>query len=132
VHALLGKLGVEGPHQQLARLCFIDYAHEMALIALRMGPTGEQELVGVGRLIMEHERNEAEFALLISDSLQGKGLGTEVLRRLVEIGRIERVGRIVGYILERNWHMLAICRHLGFRNEHEIGDPMVASIIDLA
>jgi GNAT superfamily N-acetyltransferase len=72
----------------------------MALIALRIGPTGEQELVGVGRLIMEHERNAAEFALLISDSLQGKGLGTEVLRRLVEVGRKERVGRIVRYILE--------------------------------
>jgi acetyltransferase len=119
-------------HQQLARLCFIDYAHEMALVALRTDPTGEQELVAVGRLIMEHERNEAEFAMVISDSFQGKGLGSELLRRLVEIGRKERVGRIVGYILNRNRHMLDVCRRLGFHHYHAFDDPlMVASSIDL-
>ncbi len=119
-------------HEKLARLCFIDYAHEMALVALRRNPNDEQELVGVGRLIMEHERNEAEFALLISDSFQGRGLGTELLRRLLEIGRKERVGRIVGYVLAGNQHMLDVCRRLGFHHEHEFGDPMVASSIDLA
>jgi acetyltransferase len=119
-------------HQQLARLCFIDYAREMALVALRAHPTGELELVAVGRLIMEHERNEAEFAMLISDSFQGKGLGSELLRRLVEIGRKERVGRIVGYILNRNRHMLDVCRRLGFHHEHASDDPMmVTSSIDL-
>ena len=119
-------------HEHLARLCYVDYAHEMTLVALRKGLTGEQELVGLGRLIVEHKRNEAEFALLISDSVQGKGLGTEVLRRLIEIGRKERVGQIVGYILAENHHMLDVCRRLGFHNEHEPGDPMVASILHLA
>jgi acetyltransferase len=119
-------------HEKLAPRCFIDYAHEMALVALRRDPTGEPELVGVGRLIMEHGRNEAEFALLISDSFQGRGLGTELLRRLVEIGRKERVGKIVGYILAGNQHMLDICRRLGFHHQHDLGDPMVASIINLA
>ena len=119
-------------HEKLARLCFIDYAHEMALVALRTTAEGEQELVGVGQLVMEHARNEAEFALLISDSFQGKGLGTELLRRLVEIGRKERVGRLVGYILADNRPMLNVSRRLGFRHEHASGDPTVASIIDLA
>ncbi|MGP6159427.1 MAG: bifunctional acetate--CoA ligase family protein/GNAT family N-acetyltransferase [Vulcanimicrobiaceae bacterium] len=117
-------------HEKLARVCFIDYAHEMALVALRTDSMGEQ-IVGIGRLIMEHERNEAEFALVISDSFQGKGLGSELLRRLVEIGRRERVGRIVGYILARNQSMLDVCKRLGFHHKYEFGDPMVASIIDL-
>jgi acetyltransferase len=118
-------------HDRLARLCFIDYAHEMALVVLRTDAAGGRELVAVGRLVMEHVRNEAEFALLISDSFQGRGLGTELLRRLIEIGRRERVGRIVGYILADNMSMLDVCRRLGFHHVHEIGDPMVQSIIDL-
>jgi acetyltransferase len=118
-------------HERLARLCFIDYAHEMALVVLRTAASGERELLAVGRLVMEHVRNEAEFALLIADSFQGRGLGTELLRRLVEIGRKERVGRIVGYILADNMSMLDVCRRLGFHHEHEIGDPMVQSVIDL-
>ncbi len=118
-------------HERLARLCFIDYGHEMALVVLLTLPSGAQELLAVGRLVMEHVRNEAEFALLIADSFQGRGLGTELLRRLVAIGRRERVGRIVGYILADNMSMLDVCRRLGFHHEHEIGDPMVQSIIDL-
>ncbi|MGP6191847.1 MAG: bifunctional acetate--CoA ligase family protein/GNAT family N-acetyltransferase [Vulcanimicrobiaceae bacterium] len=131
-YALAVRLADRISHEKLARQCFIDYAHEMALVALRTSPSGEPDLVGVGQLVIEHERNEAEFALLISDSFQGKGLGSELLRRLVEIGRKERIDRIVGHILADNQPMLAVCRRLGFRNEHMVGSgPMVESVIDL-
>jgi acetyltransferase len=81
---------------------------------------------------MERNRNEAEFAVLISDEFQGRGMGTELLRQLVEIGRKEHVARIVGYISSTNSAMLHACKYLGFHHEeHELGDPMVRSIIDL-
>ncbi len=128
-HAL--RLADRISHEKLSRLCFIDYAHQIALIALRPNASGEQELVGVGQLIMEHERNGAELALLVLDAYQGKGLGTELLRRLVEIGRKELVGRIVGYILADNQPMLDVSRRLGFHLVRKPGDPMVESIIDL-
>jgi acetyltransferase len=118
-------------HERLSRMCFIDYLREMALVALHANAAGEQEIVGVGRLLMEHSRNEAEFALLISDEFQRRGLGSELLRRLVETGRREHVARIVGYIFMNNTPMLNACRRLGFRHEHEFGDPMLRSIIDL-
>ncbi len=118
-------------HDYLSRMCFIDYLREMALVALITNAAGEQEIVGAAQLLMERNRNEAEFALLISDELQSRGLGTELLRRLIEIGRTENVARIVGYILSNNSPMLHACRHLGFHHEHEMGDTMVRSIIDL-
>jgi acetyltransferase len=118
-------------HERLSRMCFIDYLREIALVALRIGTAGDEEIVGLGRLVMERTRNEAEFALLVSDEFQRHGLGTELLRRLVEIGRKEHVARIVGYILNTNTAMLHACRHLGFHHESEFGDPMVRSIIDL-
>jgi acetyltransferase len=118
-------------HERLSRLCFIDYLREIALVALHTNVAGEPEIVGVGRLTMEHNRNEAEFAVLISDEFQRRGLGSELLRRLVEIARREHVARIVGYILMNNTPMLHACRRLGFHHEHELGDPMLRSIIDL-
>jgi acetyltransferase len=78
----------------------------MAPVALHTNALGEPEIVGVGRLLMERNRNEAEFAVLISDEFQGRGMGTELLRQLVEIGRREHVARIVGYILSTNSAML--------------------------
>jgi acetyltransferase len=118
-------------HEYLARMCFIDYLREMALVALVTDAAGEQEVVGAAQLLMERTANEAEFAVLVCDEFQRRGLGTELLRRLVEIGRSEHIDRIVGYILSSNSAMLHACKHLGFHHEHEFGDTMVRSIIDL-
>jgi acetyltransferase len=125
--------GLEGriAHEYLSRMCFIDYLREMAFVALHDDAEGEREIVGFGQLLMDRNRNEAELAMLISDEFQGRGLGTELVRLLVAVGRKEHVARIVGYILMDNTPMLNVCRHLGFHHEYEFGDPMVRTIIDL-
>lgn len=113
------------------RLCFIDYRREMALIALREKETA-RELVAVGRLIKEPGTADGEFALLVTDAVQGHGLGTELLRRLIEVGRAEGLARIVGYVLAENAQMLEVARALGFETERgAIADPMVTVSLDL-
>lgn len=119
-------------HERLARLCFIDYSRQIALLALKTNEAGVEEIVGIGRLIMESETNQAEFALLISDTFQGHGLGKEILRRLVEIAKSEGVDRVIGYILCDNRSMLAICSGLGFRHHLRLGDELVHSVIELS
>jgi acetyltransferase len=117
-------------HDQLARLCFIDYALEMALVVETCLPSGDLGIVGLGTLSREHERAEAEFALLVADAYAGLGIGGELLRRLVEIGRLESIPRIVGYILQENGPMLAACRRLGFALELQAHDRMVLAALD--
>jgi acetyltransferase len=118
-------------HERLVRMCFIDYARQMALVAERRHPrTGAPEIVGVGRL-QGLQSKEAEFAIVISDGCQGQGLGTEFLRRLVHIGREERVKTIVGNILADNAAMLKVAEHLGFVLEREIGDPVVTVRLEI-
>lgn len=102
-------------HQRLRRVCFVDYDREMALVAERKGKDGKRELLGVGRLIKEHGLNQAEFAVLISDPWQGKGLGAELLKRLVQIGRVEKLRRITGHILNENAAMLHVSKKIGFQ-----------------
>src|SRR5581483_7670909 len=113
-------------HERLARICFVDYDREMVLVAERQDPVGStREIVGVGRLSRVHGRDEAEFALLVSDRFQGRGLGTELLRRLIAVGREERLGRIVGYIAADNQPMLALARQVGFRTRRSAADPAI-------
>ena len=58
--------------------------------------------------------NEAEFAVLISDQFQGRGLGTELVKRLIEIARAEGIARVTADILGENRQMIEICGQLGF------------------
>jgi len=119
-------------HERLTRLCFIDYAREMALVVDRRDPkTGTREILGVGRLINTHVNNEAEFAILVGDPWQNHGLGTELLRRLVQIGREEKLRLITGDILSDNRGMQRVCEKLGFRRRYSVEEGIVKAEIEL-
>jgi acetyltransferase len=103
-------------HERLLRICFGDYDREMALVAEHTDSgTGERSIIGVGRMNKLHSRNEAEVAALVSDQYQKLGLGCELLRRVVQIARDERVSRVVAEMLPDNIAMQAVFRRLGFR-----------------
>jgi len=113
-HAM--KLGHRTAHERLLRICFIDYDREMALVADHLDPaTGTHEILGVGRLNKSHSLQEADLGLIIRDSSQGKGLGIELLRRLIQVGRDEHLSRILADILPENRAMRRLCEKLGFK-----------------
>jgi acetyltransferase len=112
----LMKLKTRVAHDRLSRICFIDYDRELALVAEHKdAQTGESEILGIGRLSKSHGTNEAEFSMLVSDRYQNQGLGTELLRRLVEIGRDEQLERIGAEILPQNLGMQRVSEKVGFR-----------------
>lgn len=102
-------------HDRLARICFIDYDREMALVVERKNPAGEAEIIAVGRLSKLHGLKAAEFSMTISDVWQRHGLGTELLRRLVEIGKEQGLQRITADILADNSGMKAVAKKVGFK-----------------
>jgi acetyltransferase len=109
-------------HERLSRICFIDYDREMVLVVERRDPkTRELEILGVGRLSKLHGRNEAEFALTVRDQWHGHGLGTQLLKLLVQIGRDEKLGRITATVLADNHEMQHVARKAGFKVEHRPG-----------
>ncbi len=117
-------------HDRLARLCFIDYDRQVALLAIGEDAGKEPEIRAIGRLIKEHLSDDAEFALIVADSFQRQGLGRELLSRLIAVGRAEGVARIIGYVLSDNIAMLDLCRSLGFRIEWRAGE-LLEAVLDL-
>ncbi|MEG4806219.1 bifunctional acetate--CoA ligase family protein/GNAT family N-acetyltransferase [Microcoleus sp. F8-D3] len=128
-YAHMVKLKHRIAHERLTRICFIDYDREMLLVADRQDPeTSEHRILGVARLSKLHGTNEAEFALIVSDSYQQRGLGTELLRRLLQIGREEKLDAIVGYILNSNYKMQSLCKKLGFELQPDRGEGMLKAV----
>src|SRR5690242_20358457 len=96
----LMNLSQRTAHERLTRICFIDYDREMALVAERRNPqTGEAEILGVGRMTKVHGTNEAEVADIISDHWHGRGLGKELLSRLMLVGADEKLSKLTADIL---------------------------------
>jgi acetyltransferase len=109
------KLARRVAQERLSRVCFIDYDRDMVLVADRRDPaTGVHQILGVGRLDKLPGSDGAEFALLVRDDFQGRGLGTALLGQLIEFARGERLGHIVADILGENRPMRRICSKLGF------------------
>jgi acetyltransferase len=119
-------------HERLTRICFIDYDREIALVAEKDKDGGAGEIVGVGRIQKIHGTDMAEFAIVISDSMQGKGLGTEFLKRLIEIAKDEKVARLHADILAENIAMQKVCEKLGFKIKRSLTDPTVEVELALA
>ncbi len=116
----------------MTRICFIDYDREMALVADRKSPeTGEHEIRGVGRLSKVRGTDDAEFALVVSDRYQGLGLGTELLSRLIQVGRDENINRIFGDILPENIEMQRVCEKLGFKMIHNVKESLIRATTEL-
>jgi len=131
-YAHLMKLSSRVAHDRLSRLCFIDYDREIALVGEYTNPeTGERQLIGIGRLSRVYGTDDAEFSLLVSDAFQRQGLGTELLKQLLHIGREEKLGCIIAEILTDNRVMQHICEKLGFALKRIIGEPMVRAEIEL-
>ncbi|NEO29237.1 MAG: bifunctional acetate--CoA ligase family protein/GNAT family N-acetyltransferase [Symploca sp. SIO3C6] len=124
------KLGMRTAHERLTRICFIDYNREMALVADYKNPeTEKHEILAVGRLSKLHGINEAEFAMLVGDPYQRRGLGTQLLERLLQIGRDEQLDRITAEILAENVPMQKVSEKVGFRL-HRVGNDLVKAEIN--
>lgn len=112
------KLSQRVTHERLTRICFNDYDRELALVVeYQNAETGAPEIVGVGRLSKQHSVPEAEFSLVVSDRYQGKGLGSALMQRLVQIARDENLTRLQAEILPENVGMQRLCEKLGFQLE---------------
>jgi acetyltransferase len=128
----LTKLHQRVAHERLTRICFIDYDREMALVAERENTSsGQPDIVGVGRLTKGRGRNEAEFALLVGDPFQGQGLGTELLKRVLQVARDEKIERVFGDILAENLDMRRVVEKVGFSVEPTDDPNMVRAKIAL-
>jgi acetyltransferase len=101
-------------HEMLIRYCNIDYDREMAIVAeLRQGE--KRRIIGIGRLIIEPDFKKGEFAVVVHDDYQRKGLGYKLVDMVIGIGQEKGLEKIYGLVLSDNRAMLRICEELGFQ-----------------
>jgi len=106
----------------LSRFTQIDYDRELALIAVIDTPEGEQQ-IGVVRYTTLPDEETCEFAIVVGDDWQGKGLARRMFTRLIEAARHRRLKVMTGMTLRENTRMIDLSRSLGFVTRTDADDP---------
>jgi acetyltransferase len=118
-------------HERLLRKCFIDYDREMALVAESTDASGRKEILGIARLSRQRDHQVAEVAILVADAAQHLGLGTELLRRLIEIARDQKFTSMVANTLPDNAGMRGLASHFGFVVKPGADPAQITAVLSL-
>jgi len=100
--------------EMLVRFTQIDYHNEMALIAVHSSDEGEEE-IGVVRYMTNADKRTCEFALVVADHWQGKGIASLLMRSLIDVARDRGLEIMEGQVLSNNFRMLDLMTRLNFR-----------------
>ncbi|MDP2785987.1 MAG: bifunctional acetate--CoA ligase family protein/GNAT family N-acetyltransferase, partial [Sulfurimicrobium sp.] len=111
----------------LARFTQIDYSREMALIAVTQKQGKEVEL-GVTRFAINPDGESCEFALVVADSMRGKGLGQKLMTALMDAARSKGLKTIEGEVLTNNRSMLKLMTRLGFAAQTSPEDDGIKNV----
>jgi GNAT superfamily N-acetyltransferase len=111
------KLDMRVSHQRLITKCFIDYDHELALVAEYTAEDGTRQIAGIARLVRGRSRDNAEVAFVVVDKFQNRGLGSRLLERMIAVARIEGIKKLEGEVLSDNYSMRDMFTRQGFHFE---------------
>jgi len=117
------------PNNLLARLTHIDYGRDMGFIMF----DAHNEMVGIAHFSADPDKVKGEYAVLVRSDLKGHGIGTALMKRIVDYARKYGVTELFGDVLEENTMMLSLCRDLGFAIAPLPGSPgLVRAALKLA
>jgi len=111
----------------LVRFTQIDYSREMALLAVTEEKDKEIEL-GVARFAINPDGDSCEFALVVADSMRGKGLGNKLMTTLMDAARSKGLKSMEGEVLKDNAGMLKLMKRLGFKYETSPDDDGIKTV----
>jgi acetyltransferase len=107
--------------EMLARFTQIDYDREIALVAIDEDSQADR-MLGVARIIGDPDRRTGEFAVLVGDAWQGRGIGSNLLEKCLSIAEKQGFQTVHGVVLDENRNMLALGKKLGFSIERNAND----------
>lgn len=111
-------------HDVASRYCYIDYDRELAIVA-ETGQGEARRLVGVGRLVAEPGRTSADYAVLVQDEWQNRGLGGLLTDYCTEIARQWGIRRLTAITTSDNPRMVGVFERRGFRVTNDLESSLV-------
>jgi acetyltransferase len=116
---------VKHTHEMATRYCFIDYDRELAIVAELEAQDGAHKLLGVGRLVADPDHQSAEYAVLVADPWQGRGLSDLLTDYCLEIARSWGILTVRAETTPDNARMIGVLKKHGFPLTRRVGEGIV-------
>lgn len=107
------------PPDMLARFTQIDYDRDVCLVAMETTGSGKR-MLGIARFMSDPDVTKAEFAIVVGDPWQGKGVGAVLLEKCIDIARERSLRTIWGKVLAENTTMIGLGRKFGFKVKRDV------------
>lgn len=107
-------------HEEMLEVVDVESERSVALVATVEGEGGEELMVATARYDVDPATRLAEVSLVVSDAWQGKGVGSQLFRRLSKIGQTHGLAGFTADVLLGNGRMLALFSNSGLRLESEL------------
>ena len=104
-------------HEMLVRFCNIDYDRDIAIVA-EIKENEKRRIIGIGRVMREHNLKSGEIGVLVHDDFQGKGLGYKLVEMLIGIAKEKGIEELRGVALTENTRILRMVREFDFTREY--------------
>jgi acetyltransferase len=111
----------------LARFTNTEYPHEAAFIAT-IERDGRERQIGVARFAPGSSASCREFAVVVGDEWQGRGIASALLRKLFRVAVDAGTYAIEGVVLRENARMLGLARDFGFEIRPHPDDPALVAV----
>jgi acetyltransferase len=99
-----------------------DARNSVAIVVLRNGEKGEEE-IGVARYVIDVDRADCEFAIVVADKWQKRGIGTRLMNALITHLQASGIKQITGSVIKSNTAMRPFMKQMGFEEIDDPGDP---------
>jgi acetyltransferase len=113
--------------QMLSHFTRVDYDRHMALVAVTLGDRGETE-IAVARYIVAADNTSCEFAVVVANAWQRRGVGVLLMDALMDAARQRGLEIMFGEVLASNHKMLDMARRLGFNVSHDASDSRLMRV----
>jgi len=115
-------------HVAAVRFTQIDYDREMGLILTEPGIPGRTPIYGVVNIMADADNERAEYAIIVRHDMTALGLGSYLMRRIIDYARARGIREIYGDVLHENRPMLRLCNALGFGEARVPDEPTLVRV----
>ncbi|MFA4955561.1 MAG: bifunctional acetate--CoA ligase family protein/GNAT family N-acetyltransferase [Candidatus Methanoperedens sp.] len=116
VHFRVFQTIVNPAHEYSVRYCNIDYDRELAIVA-EIEEDGKRKMLGVVRMNLSPSEKSGEISFIVTDSMQGQGLGSKMVDYMIEISKDKKLETINAIMLPDNYKAIKLLREMGFAIE---------------